>query len=464
MNVIPPNRDVIHAFLSDVHTAAAQACEGLNDPGLLQLVRIHPATEKKITVSGRFKIADVDAMTDLAIADAESGHNSYVEARTVRSDTASRGTGEETVAVFGLVLDRDGDKGMAGAQFVEPSLCVETSPGNGHDWFIFDKALPYEKARTLGAAIRKTVGADNDSAVPTQPYRVAGTPNFPYASKRERGRTVCETHYQNGGPIWTYEELLEAAGGESADDEPQAPIFDSEATGEIDATVEELVAEALQKPNRSKRFTRAVKLAVERGMTAADFEALCRANPQGCAQKYIPPERRDELQKRIAEIWQPHAAKMAELDALGAALAAFTESGALQDAEDALEAAIEAGNALPGHEKEAADELQYARMALDEKLRNVVRAEANVVQLLAEAKAAQAALVSLRVQLRYLFNEQLVADQDTPPLRTFLLFENTLPTGRGQVEYGNFDAHPAADTWRQALQELRENADASLPS
>ena len=34
----------------------------------------------------------------------------------------------------------------------------------------------------------------------------------------------------------------------------------------------------------------------------------------------MPPERaRDELQKRIAEIWEPHAANVAERDALGAA-------------------------------------------------------------------------------------------------------------------------------------------------
>jgi hypothetical protein len=314
-----PDPVTIRAFIADVHAAAAKACEGLEDPGVLQLVRIHPANEKKITVSGRFNIGDEDAMADLAIADAESGHNSYIEARTVRSDTALRGTGDETCAVFGLVLDRDGDKDMSGEQFVEPTMRVETSPGNGHDWFIFDRALPYEKARKLGAAIRKRVGADNDSAVPTQPYRVAGTPNYPYKDKRERGRTVCETYYQNGGPVWNAAALQEAAGGELADDTPQAPAFDTAATGEIDTTVEELIAEPLPIGKRSTRFSHAVMFAVECGMTAADFEALCRKNPQGCAQKYFPPERRDELQKRIAEIWEPHAATLAAHDAFGAA-------------------------------------------------------------------------------------------------------------------------------------------------
>jgi hypothetical protein len=321
----PLNPDVVHAFLSDVHAAAAKACEGLDSPGLLQLVRIHPATEKTVTVSGRFKIGQVDEMAARAMADAEGGHNSYVEARTVRADATGRGEGDDTRAVFALVLDRDCDKGKAGEQFVEPSMRVETSPGNAHDWLMFEKALPYEKARRLGATIRKKVGADNDSAVPTQPYRVAGTPNFPYADKRARGRTTCATQYINGGPTWSYEQLFEAAGSELVDDTPQTPAFDIAATGEIDATVEELIAEPLPKGGpkggRSGRFSNAVKFAVERGMTAADFEALCRANPQGCAQKYLPPERaRDELQKRIAEIWEPHAADVGARDVLGAAL------------------------------------------------------------------------------------------------------------------------------------------------
>jgi hypothetical protein len=162
--------------------------------------------------------------------------------------------------------------------------------------------------------------------------------------------------------------------------------------------------------------------------------------------------------------------EQAKLDA-ASALAGGTPGGqsvkearaALQDAEDALEASVEASGTLVASEKEAGDELQYARMALDEKLRDVVRSEANVAQLLKEAEAVQVDLVSRRVVLRHLFNSGFVAEQETD-LRDFLLFKYQLPTGRGQVEYENFDAHPAADPWRQALQELRENADAPLPS
>ena len=92
-------------------------------------------------------------------------------------------------------------------------------------------------------------------------------------------------------------------------------VFDIPATGYMDAEIEELLAEPLAKGHRSTRFAHATKLAVEKGMTAADFEALCREHPDGCAQKYLPPERSDELRKRIAEIWAPHAAHMAAVAA-----------------------------------------------------------------------------------------------------------------------------------------------------
>lgn len=152
---------------------------------------------------------------------------------------------------------------------------------------------------------------------------------------------------------------------------------------------------------------------------------------------------------------------------VGGAPAAITVKGAratLQDAEDALEASIEAGSVLVATEKEAAAELGYATTALDDRLRDVVRAEANVTQLLAEAKAAQADLIAKRVRLRFLFNENLIGEQDATAVRSFLLFENNLPVGRGQLEHGNFDAHPAAATWKEAIAALRTDADAELPT
>ncbi len=76
----------------------------------------------------------------------------------------------------------------------------------------------------------------------------------------------------------------------------EGSAFDTVPTGHVDPYVEELVAEELPRDaDRSNRFAHAVKTAVECGMTATDFETLCRKHPKGCACKYMPPKRRDEL-------------------------------------------------------------------------------------------------------------------------------------------------------------------------
>ena len=129
-------------------------------------------------------------MADAAIAAAEGGHNVYVEARLVGEHVRGNFRGElkDTTAVFALVIDRDAYSGKAGADFAEPTMRVETSPGSGHDWFFLDKAISGKEAQALGAALRRVLGADSATFKPTQPYRVAGTPNYPPRRSRSVAR------------------------------------------------------------------------------------------------------------------------------------------------------------------------------------------------------------------------------------------------------------------------------------
>src|SRR5262249_17227710 len=73
------------------------------------------------------------------------------------------------------------------------SAIIETSPGNSHIWLFLRQALSAADAVPLGAQIRKAVGADHDTGVVTQPYRVPGTPNYPDEKKRKRGRVAVPT-------------------------------------------------------------------------------------------------------------------------------------------------------------------------------------------------------------------------------------------------------------------------------
>ena len=88
-------------------------------------------------------------MVKTALDDATAGHNVYIEARTVRNDLSGnkRGELEDTVWVFGLVVDTDADKGKGGNVTAKPSLAVETSPGNFHLWYLFDRAIPAAQAK-----------------------------------------------------------------------------------------------------------------------------------------------------------------------------------------------------------------------------------------------------------------------------------------------------------------------------
>src|SRR3954447_23638401 len=223
----------VRTFLDIVHQQAAHALQIFDQPGDLQLVCIHPVSGA--VVSTRFRIGDVDRMVRAALDAAASGHNGYVETRTIKAAASGTGRGgiDDTGAVFAFVVDSDADKGKAGTLTVQPSLVVETSPGNAHHWFFLDRALPPNEAQLLGAAIRAATGADSATGVVTQPYRVAGTPNFPSASKRARGRAATPTRIlASDGPLWSKDELLAAF-----------PIASSSGPGGGQRTVEALVAE-----------------------------------------------------------------------------------------------------------------------------------------------------------------------------------------------------------------------------
>ena len=67
-------------------------------------------------------------------------------------------------------------------------MTVETSPGNFQFWFFLKAAVTAELAQKLGERIRHAVNSDHDTGNPTQPYRIAGTINYPNANKIARGR------------------------------------------------------------------------------------------------------------------------------------------------------------------------------------------------------------------------------------------------------------------------------------
>jgi putative DNA primase/helicase len=294
--------------LETIHGVAAVALKGADRPGMLQLVRVHPAGGAAVT--RRYPIGDVETMTAHAVMDAEAGFNIYVEGRTVSETASGRGDASATRGVFAFVIDSDGDKGKGGQTDAQSSLVVETSPGNAHRWLFLNRALTAEQATPIGAAIRSAVGADSDTGVITQPYRVAGTPNYPGKAKQARGRVPTPTRLlERFDKLWSADELRETF---PAVEKPRAALSIERPTGSSgceSAAAAQIFAEQVGN-GRGTRFFAAASAAFRDGLTLDDAEDLARSHPDGVSSKFLEPY--DRLRRELERAWSKFEAQAAE--------------------------------------------------------------------------------------------------------------------------------------------------------
>jgi hypothetical protein len=160
---VPIDQATVRQFLEIISEHARAVINGGGPTGVLQLDRLSPLDNNPLP--SRFAIGDVERMVQAAVCDAEHC-NVYIEARTVRLGLRGkqRGKLDDTQYVFALVIDSDADKGMGGNITVQPSLVVETSPGNFQYWYLLTRAIPAVQAKLIGDVIRSNSGADEDTA------------------------------------------------------------------------------------------------------------------------------------------------------------------------------------------------------------------------------------------------------------------------------------------------------------
>ena len=182
----------VRQFIEIISAHVVELAKNAVRPGVLQLCCLSPVDEKMIP--HRFRLDDVEGMVKTAVEAAKAGLNCYIETRTMRADLRGRKRGaiEDTEFVFALVVDSDADKGKGGVIATQPSLTIETSPGNHHYWYLLTELLSAARAATIGDAMRASTGADSDTGVVAQCYRIPGTPNYPNRAKQARGRTTVE--------------------------------------------------------------------------------------------------------------------------------------------------------------------------------------------------------------------------------------------------------------------------------
>ena len=277
----------VRAHIELLHAQAARALNGAERPGVLQLEHRPYGRRRRHT---RFAIGQIDRMVEAAIADASAGKNVYVEARTV-SETLrgrARGAADATRGVFAFVVDADADKGKPATLPVEPSLIVESSPGNLHYWLFLDRALTADEAKPIGEAIRAGIGGDADTGVITQPIRVAGTPNYPSPNKIERGRTTVEPTriLKSDGPIYTADAARARRFRRSR--RPSARNRRRPSRTGVIATRSRRSRPSAARIGPSSSSSPS-KAAVAAGMGPDDVEEVFRRHPNGCASKFLSP-------------------------------------------------------------------------------------------------------------------------------------------------------------------------------
>jgi hypothetical protein len=304
----------VRKFLTLLHSRAAAALSHERRPGLLQTVSVSP-DDRGMSYSA-FAIGDIDSMLEAVLVDARSGRNTYVETRTVRPGRPKerkpgRGKADATIGLFAFVIDSDADKGRAGhVDHIDgDATIIETSPGNRHIWLFLRRALSATDAEPLGKLIRAATGADHNTGVITQPYRIPGTPNYPDAKKRARGRVLAPTRLLSvSDKLWVPTEIEaafstgEAQPGKTQLTEKPAGALKRAGLGRSTPrrraiAKAKITAKVNSQTDRSAAFQSTIVACARAGMTPDQVEVEMRKHPDGPQQKYIDGD--DRLRQEI---------------------------------------------------------------------------------------------------------------------------------------------------------------------
>jgi RepB DNA-primase from phage plasmid len=286
------DRDTVCKFIHLVHSRAAAAIRGCSDarPAVLQLCSQLPDEDR--FWSSAYNVGDTEHMIADALVDAQNGKNIFVEPRLVRPGRpGERGRADATLAVFAAVGEHDADTGRPFAGSLPPSAVVETSaPANEHLWYFLARAVGVGDATVLGKAMRRRDGGDHCSGSPVQPFRVAGTPNYPSRKKQERGRVVVPTRLVLASPVtYAAEKLLAhfSACAPAAEPAPRLDLGLEHRRPAYCRSRARLILASDPGPDRSAQFMSAARYAAMGGMSPEQFEVIAREHPDGCAGKYL---------------------------------------------------------------------------------------------------------------------------------------------------------------------------------
>jgi hypothetical protein len=149
------------------------------------------------------------------------------------------------------------------------------------------------EATEIGAAIRHRAGSDHDTGVPTQPYRIAGTPNFPGRAKQARGRIAVHPTriLEHTAKVYSAAELhaafpqpkkTERKNEHKADDNIDWRIAEESLPNDL----KYLIQHGAKIGQRSAQFHHVVGWLKRLGWSAATVVSLLANYPDGIANKF----------------------------------------------------------------------------------------------------------------------------------------------------------------------------------
>ena len=224
-----------------------------------------------------------------------------------------------------MIINSDADtgKGWSPPPRLAPTLSVETSPGNRQFWFFLKQAISAERAEALGVQIRKATRADSATGNPVQPYRIAGTINYPNQVKLARGRVTTWTRIIDCDPaaLWTLEELEQAFPlRKTAKTNKAGKAGTRKSDGIDEASIAEDALRMIREgvsgtgEDRSIIFYEVVETLKWGGFTLDEVVELLARYPEGIARKYAQEGKnrlREEVRRAYGKIPPPDASTAA---------------------------------------------------------------------------------------------------------------------------------------------------------
>ena len=285
------DEDAVRRHVAMLHERA----RGVVGELVLAVYGENPETRQRLARVYRHPVGDVDGMVASAMGLEKVRHaNLYMPLHVVRGGLSegARGKTSDIVAVLGLVADMDADTAHAGEMPIEPSLVIETSPGNSQPIVLFDRPLSPKEAKPLAESLRAATKSDNGTADIAHVWRTPGTLNWPTATKLARRRDATPVRVRVikawDGSLQSFEAVDEALRKWRPAPRVEAPHAPDglEDGADLPAKLFELIRDGVEVGQRSQKFMHAVGWLKDLGWSPDAIHDLLYQNAGGIAEKY----------------------------------------------------------------------------------------------------------------------------------------------------------------------------------